>query len=118
MSLPLMPQLTVIEAPTRPTRPKIDFHILPMTFEELDKLYRVIIINDDKTTFEFVILSLIAVFEIEPLRAEAIAWETHTIGEAYVATLPYEEAKEKVVRVKMTAREKGYPLDFVLEPEE
>ena len=115
MSLPVMPQLNVIEAPTKP---KIDFQIRPMVFEEMEKLYRVIILNDDKTTFEFVILSLITVFRIEPVRAEAIAWETHTIGEAYVATLPYEEAKEKVVRVKMAARELGYPLDFVIEPEE
>lgn len=115
MSLRLLPQLNVIEAPTRP---KIDFDMRPMVFEEMEKLYRVIILNDDKTTFEFVIISLITVFKIDAARAEEIAWETHTVGEAYVATLPYEEAKEKVVRVKMTAREEGYPLDFVLEPEE
>lgn len=115
MSLRLLPELNVVEAPTKP---RIDFDMLPMVFEEMEKLYRVIILNDDKTTFEFVIISLITVFKIDSARAEEIAWETHTVGEAYVATLPYEEAKEKVVRVKMTAREEGYPLDFVLEPEE
>lgn len=88
-----------------------------MNEEELEKLYKVIILNDDVTTFEFVILSLTTVFGIEVQRAEAIAWETHTRGEAYVATLPYQEAKEKVTTVKMAAREQGYPLDFLLEPE-
>ena len=86
MSLPVLPQLNVIEAPTKPT---IGFDMFPMVFEEMEKLYRVIILNDDKTTFEFVIISLITVFKIEPTRAEDIAWETHNVGEAYVATLPY-----------------------------
>lgn len=115
MPLPITPHLTVIEAPTRP---KINIQILPMVTEELDKLYRVIILNDDKTTFQFVIESLMGVFGLEQIRAETIAWETHQIGEAYVVTLPYEEAKDKVVRVKMAAREQDYPLDFVIEPEE
>lgn len=104
-----------IEAPTKPI---IDIQLVPVPDEELEKLYRVIILNDDVTTFEFVIVSLVVVFGIEESRAEAIAWETHTRGEAYVATLPYEEAKSKVMRVKMAARQQGYPLEFVIEPEE
>lgn len=112
--LPIYPTLQI----DAPVKPNIDIQILPMSEAELEKLYRVIIINDDKTTFEFVIVSLIIVFNIEESRAEAIAWETHTRGEAYVATLPYEEAKEKVSRVMMAARQQGYPLEFVIEPDE
>ncbi|HBY98074.1 MAG TPA: Clp protease ClpS [Chloroflexi bacterium] len=89
-----------------------------MPDEELEKLYRVIILNDDVTTFEFVIVSLVVVFQIEQSRAEAIAWETHTRGQAYVATLPLKEAQEKVFRVQYAARQQGYPLEFVIEPEE
>jgi ATP-dependent Clp protease adaptor protein ClpS len=101
-----------------PVTPITDVEWVVMSQEELEKLYRVIILNDDVTTFEFVIASLIIVFGIEPARAEAIAWETHTTGSAYVATLPLKEAQEKVFRVQYAARQQGYPLEFLIEPEE
>jgi ATP-dependent Clp protease adaptor protein ClpS len=109
------PRMTEVEAPAKPI---IDFEIRVMSQEELEKLYRVTILNDDVTTFEFVIISLVTVFEVEPTRAEAIAWETHTAGSAYVATLPLEEAQDKVFRVQYAARQEGYPLEFLIEPEE
>ena len=115
MLLPFTPRLQTVEAPPRPV---IDVRILPMVNEELDKLYHVIILNDNVTTFEFVIVSLIIVFGLDEAKAEQIAWDTHHKGEAYVTTLPYDEAKEKVVRVKMAARKQEFPLDFVIEPEE
>lgn len=104
-----------IEAPAKPI---IDFELVPVPDEDLEKLYRVIILNDDKTTFEFVIVSLVIVFGIDEGRAEAIAWQTHTEGEAYVATLPLKEAKDKVFRVQYAARQQGFPLEFLIEPEE
>ncbi|MDQ4077110.1 MAG: ATP-dependent Clp protease adaptor ClpS [Chloroflexota bacterium] len=113
-----MSEVVPLDTVDAPAKPIIDFELVTIPEEELEKLYRVIILNDDVTTFEFVILALIVVFEIEESRAEAIAWETHTRGEAYVATLPLEEAKEKVFRVQYAAREQGYPLEFVIEPEE
>lgn len=108
------PEMTT-EAPAKPI---IDVEWVVIPDEELEKLYRVIILNDDITTFEFVIMSLIVVFQIEPARAEAIAWETHTTGQAYVATLPLKEAQDKVFRVQYAARQRGFPLEFVIEPEE
>lgn len=116
----IMPAANTIEANTieAPAKPIIDIEMVTMPEEELEKLYRVIILNDDVTTFQFVITALVVVFEIEPSRAEAIAWETHTKGEAYVATLPLKEAQEKVFKVQYAAREQGYPLQFVIEPEE
>lgn len=108
----LKPTCSEVEAPAIPI-----LDMLPLTEEELERLYRVIILNDEVTTFEFVIVSLILVFEVDPDRAEAIAWETHTRGESYVATLPREEAYAKVHRVQLAAREEGYPLQFVIEPE-
>lgn len=101
-----------------PVKPIIDVEWVVIPEEEYEKLYRVIILNDDVTTFDFVISSLIAVFGIEPARAEAIAWETHTTGSAYVATLPLKEAQDKVFRVQYAARQQGFPLEFLIEPEE
>ncbi len=109
-----MPRLQT-EAPSKPI---IDFQVVPLTQEDLERLYRVTILNDDKTTFEFVIASLVLVFGIEEVRAEAIAWETHTKGSAYVATLPLKEAQDKVFRVQYAARQQGFPLEFLIEPEE
>ncbi|MCB9127311.1 MAG: ATP-dependent Clp protease adaptor ClpS [Ardenticatenales bacterium] len=109
-----MPHDTV-DAPARPT---IDIDLVTQSDEELEKLYRVTILNDDVTTFEFVIISLVIVFGVEQARAELIAWETHTKGSAYVATLPLKEAQEKVFRVQYAAREQGFPLEFEIAPEE
>jgi ATP-dependent Clp protease adaptor protein ClpS len=109
-----VPQLTV----DAPAKPVIDWELVTIPEEELEKLHRVTILNDDVTTFEFVIRSLVVVFELDEDRAEAIAWETHTRGQAYVATLPLKEAQEKVFRVQYAARQEGYPLEFLIEPEE
>lgn len=101
-----------------PAEPKIDIDLVPIPQEDLDKPYRVIILNDDVTTFEFVIVALVTVFDLTPTRAEEIAWETHIEGEALVAVLPLEEAKEKVFRVQYAARQQGFPLEFVIEPDD
>lgn len=111
-------QDTVRAVEKAPAEPIIDVELIPVPDEELEKPYRVIILNDDVTTFEFVITALVVVFELEPTRAEAIAWETHTTGEALVAVLPLEEAQEKVFRVQYAARQQGFPLEFVIEPDD
>lgn len=101
-----------------PAEPKIDIDLVPIPQEELDKPYRVIILNDDVTTFEFVIVALVTVFELEPSEAERVALTAHVEGEALVAVLPLEEAKEKVFRVQYAARQHGFPLEFVIEPDD
>jgi ATP-dependent Clp protease adaptor protein ClpS len=42
----------------------------------------------------------------------------HNEGQAHVATLPYEEATERVYEAHSVAREAGYPLTFYLEPDD
>lgn len=95
----------------------LDIEFIVMDEEDLEKLYRVIINNDDVTTFEFVIRILVQVFGLSFTRSSAIAWETHTKGRAYVATLPLAEAKEKVFKAQYAARQEGFPLTFSIEPE-
>jgi len=41
----------------------------------------------------------------------------HYEGEAYVVTLPYAEAKERVYQAHSLARQNNYPLSFYLERE-
>ncbi len=95
----------------------IDLEFIVMGEEELERPYRVIIHNDDVTTFEFVINILVVVFEQTFFRATRIAFETHYKGNSYVATLPLEEAKSKVFKAQFAARKQGFPLTFSIEPE-
>lgn len=95
----------------------IDIEFLVMDEEELDKPYRVIIHNDNVTTFDFVIAVLVTIFELSFGQAEQVAYEAHTKGNAYVATLPLQEAKSKVFKAQYAARQQGFPLTFTIEPE-
>ncbi|HMQ56192.1 MAG TPA: ATP-dependent Clp protease adaptor ClpS [Anaerolineae bacterium] len=95
----------------------IDVEFIVMDEEEFEKPYRVIIHNDDVTTFEFVINILVTVFELTFIRATRIAFETHHTGASYVCTLPLEEAKSKVFKAQFAARQQGFPLTFSIEPE-
>ena len=101
-----------------------DVQVIPdLTFkvverEDLEKPYRVIIENDDVTPMEFVVLVLRVYFGLPFERAIAVMLTAHNEGRAHVATLPYEEAQERVYGAHHAAREAGYPLTFYLEPDD
>lgn len=99
------------------TATDLDIEFVVMDEEELERPYRVIIHNDHVTTFEFVIAVLINIFELSPNRAIDVTYEAHTQGNAYVTTLPLEEAKSKVFKAQYLARQQGFPLTFTIEPE-
>jgi len=99
------------------TDTEIDLEFVVMDEEELDHPYRVIIHNDNVTTFEFVINTLVIIFEKTFLKATRIAFEAHYKGQAYVSTLPLEEARSRVFKAQFAAREQGFPLTFTIEPE-
>ena len=78
-------------------------------------MYNVIFINDDVTTMEFVVDSLIEIFQYDHPRAAEITAVVHEEGSAVVATLPYEIAEQKGVEVTVMARDAGFPLQIKLE---
>lgn len=80
-------------------------------------MFRVIYVNDEKTSVEFVIESLIEHFEYDSKGAEHITLDIHNNGSATVAVLPYEIAEQKGVEVTVSARSVGYPLMIKIEPE-
>lgn len=80
-------------------------------------MYRIIYMNDDKTSAEFVMTTLIDFFDYTPEQAEKITWDIHESGAAVVAVLPYELAEQKGVEVTLLARQEGYPLQIKLEPD-
>ena len=79
--------------------------------------YRVIYINDEVTTIEFVVETLKIIFNYDDSGAEAITQKIHEAGSAVVAVLPYEIAEQKGVEVTLLARSHGFPLSVKLEIE-
>lgn len=81
-------------------------------------LYRVIYVNDDKTTMEFVIQSLINHFEYTPETATKLMADIHSNGSAVASVLPFEIAEQKGIDVTIEARQAGFPLQIKIEPDE
>jgi ATP-dependent Clp protease adaptor protein ClpS len=79
------------------------------------KDFNVIYLNDDVTTFEFVVETLTAIFGYARESAEALTMRVNDENSAVVATLPYEIAEQKGIEVTMLARQHGFPLQVKLE---
>lgn len=80
-------------------------------------LFRVIYINDDQTSMEFVITSLLEHFDYSESQAQDMTMNIHEHGSAVVAVLPYEIAEQKGIEITISARSQGFPLQIKLEPE-
>ena len=80
-------------------------------------LFRVIYINDEHTSMEFVIRSLVDHFHYTDDTAINITTGIHESGSAVVAVLPYEIAEQKGVEATGLARANGSPLRITVEQE-
>ncbi len=80
-------------------------------------MFKVIYVNDEKTTAVFVVESLIEFFNYTAESAEVITVDIHNNGKATVAVLPYEIAEQKGIEVTISARSAGFPLLIKIEPE-
>jgi ATP-dependent Clp protease adaptor protein ClpS len=99
---------TKIKAQVRPQiEPKLNIKEPPN--------FRVIYINDETTTVEFVVETLKIVFNYDEGAAEALTVKVHEEGSAVVAVLPYEIAEQKGIEVTMLARNNGFPLQVKIE---
>lgn len=81
-------------------------------------LFKVIYLNDNATTMEFVVESLVEFFDYTPDTAQQITIDIHEEGSAIVAVLPFEIAEQKGHEITQLARVNNYPLMIKLEPEE
>jgi ATP-dependent Clp protease adaptor protein ClpS len=79
--------------------------------------YRVVLLNDNYTTMEFVILVLEDVFRKSPAEAYQIMMHVHVRGRGIAGVYPFEEAETKVETVQSLARRAGFPLRAALEEE-
>ncbi|WP_457561381.1 ATP-dependent Clp protease adaptor ClpS [Caminibacter sp.] len=83
----------------------------------IPRLYRVILLNDDYTTFDFVIEILKTVFNKSEEEAINLTLKVDREGSAVVGVYPYEIAEIKVNRVHTLARNAGFPLRARIEEE-
>jgi len=82
------------------------------------RLHKVILVNDDYTPREFVVLVLKGEFRMSEDEAHRVMITAHTRGVCVVAVYVQEIAETKATRATEAARSKGYPLLFTTEPEE
>jgi ATP-dependent Clp protease adaptor protein ClpS len=80
-------------------------------------LYRVLLLNDDYTPMEFVVLVLQDVFNKSREEAMRIMLHVHNQGVGECGIFPFEVAETKVTRVMDTARKNQHPLQCVMEKE-
>jgi len=77
---------------------------------------RVIFLNDDYTTMEFVVEILALIFHKNSNDAKKIMLEVHRNGMGTAGVFPNDIALTKTEQVHAAAREKEFPLRCVVEP--
>jgi ATP-dependent Clp protease adaptor protein ClpS len=88
------------------------------TKTERPKLFKVILLNDDYTPREFVVLVLKAVFRMDESHAQKVMMTAHRRGACVIAVYTRDVAETKAKEATELGRAKGYPLFFTTEPEE
>ena len=80
-------------------------------------LYKVLLLNDDYTTMEFVIKVLCEIFNHSQDDAMTIMLHVHQKGAGVCGVYTREIAESKVDQVMRYAREEKHPLQCTLEPD-
>jgi ATP-dependent Clp protease adaptor protein ClpS len=94
--------------PKTTTKPKV----------ERPKLYKVLLVNDDYTPRELVTMVLKAVFRMSEETGYRVMLTAHRMGLAVVVVCTKDIAETKAKEAVDLAKEAGFPLMFITEPEE
>jgi ATP-dependent Clp protease adaptor protein ClpS len=82
------------------------------------KMYQVVMLNDDFTPMEFVVLVLQEFFSMDRDTATQVMLKIHLDGRAVCGVFTRDVATTKVDRVSDAAQQAGHPLQCVCEPVE
>ncbi|HET6618952.1 MAG TPA: ATP-dependent Clp protease adapter ClpS [Dongiaceae bacterium] len=104
----ISPMSDTVIVPTTKSLPKL----------ERPRLHKVILLNDDYTPREFVVMVLKAEFRMTEDQAYKVMITAHKKGACVVAVFTRDVAETKATRATEAGRAKGYPLMFTTEPEE
>ncbi len=78
-------------------------------------MYKVIMLNDDYTPMEFVIMVLENLFRMDHEKAMQVMLNVHQKGKGVCGVFPHEVAETKVAQVQEVARSNEHPLQCTLE---
>ncbi len=81
------------------------------------KKYKVLLLNDNYSTMDFVVDILIKIFRKNIDEANAIMLNVHKNGKAVCGIYSYEIASTKVAQVQANARKAQFPLKAIMEEE-
>ncbi|MGV1762018.1 ATP-dependent Clp protease adapter ClpS [Rhizobium rhizogenes] len=98
----------VVLKPKTKTKPKV----------ERPKLYKIILVNDDYTPREFVIMALQAVFRMSEEAGYRVMMTAHKLGSCVVMVCAWDIAETKAQEAIDLAKSADFPLMFTTEPEE
>ena len=98
---------TVVKPRTK-TKPKV----------QRPPLWKVILLNDDFTPREFVVLVLKAVFRMNESHAHKVMMTAHQKGACVIAVYTRDVAETKAKEATDLGKSNGFPLFFTTEPEE
>ena len=96
---------------------ELEFDIEEELQLEEPKKYKVLLLNDDYSTMDFVIEVLTKIFKKTQDEATAIMLKVHKNGKAVCGVYIHEIAATKVAQVKANARKAQFPLKAILEEE-
>ncbi|MBO9132144.1 ATP-dependent Clp protease adapter ClpS [Rhizobium sp. B230/85] len=85
---------------------------------EQPKMYKVILINDDFTPRDFVIMVLKAVFRMSEETGARMMMTAHQLGSCVIVVCAKDIAETKAKEATDYGKEAGFPLMFTTEPEE
>ncbi len=80
-------------------------------------LYRVLLLNDDYTTMEFVVKVLQSIFSHSEEKAAQIMMHVHQKGAGICGIYTREIAESKVEQVLVYAQQNEHPLQCTMEPD-
>ena len=78
-------------------------------------MYKVLMLNDDYTPMEFVVMCLKRFFRMDLEQATRVMLHVHQRGVGVCGVYPYEVAETKVNQVMDFARQNQHPLQCTLE---
>ncbi len=81
------------------------------------KMYKVMLLNDDYTSMEFVVSILTTIFHKNEEEAYAIMLRIHNSGSGLCGVYTHEIAETKVAQVTNAAKKSKFPLRAVMEEE-
>ena len=82
---------------------------------KLPPMYKVLLLNDDYTPMEFVVLVLQKFFAMTRERATQVMLKVHREGMGVCGVYPHDVASTKVQQVSAYARKHQHPLQCVME---